>query len=158
MACYQKAVQLLAIRPHFRRELAAKLRQRGFPGGEIDEALDRLTGQGYLDDRAAARSFVEARLAKGEGRARLTAELAKRGAPEEAIAEALAELTPEDDLPAAREAAETWARRGGRDPKALARHLDRKGFSHRAILAILNEMTNERNEGTDGLLTDDDGS
>ncbi|HKI01942.1 MAG TPA: regulatory protein RecX [Thermoanaerobaculia bacterium] len=157
--CYQKAVQLLAVRPHFRRELATKLRQRGFPGEEIEPALDRLTEQGYLDDRAAARSFVEGRLAKGEGRARLTAELAKRGAPEEAIAEALAELTPEDDLPSAREAAETWARRGGRDPKALARHLARKGFSHRAILAVLND----RNERTDAVFTednftDDDGS
>jgi regulatory protein len=148
---YDKAVQLLATRPHFRRELEAKLRQRGFPGEEIDEVLNRLTDQGYLDDHAAARSFVEARLARGEGRTRLQAELAKRGAPEEAIEAALAELTPEDDLPAARESAETWERRGGRDPGALARHLDRKGFSRRAIVAILNERT-------DGLLADDDGS
>jgi regulatory protein len=154
---YQKALQLLAVRPHFRRELAAKLRQRGFSAEEIDEALDRLTEQGYLDDRAAARSFVEGRLGKGEGRARLKAELAKRGAPEEAIEEALAELTPDDDLPAARETAETWARRGGRDSKALARHLDRKGFSHRAILAILNEMTNGMtNERAGGFPTLDD--
>jgi regulatory protein len=152
---YDKAVQLLAARPHFRRELEAKLRQRGFSGEEIDEVLDRLTEQGYLDDFAAARSFVEARLARGEGRTRLRAELAKRGAPEEAIEAALSELTPVDDLPAAREAAGEWKRRGGRDPRALARHLDRKGFSRRAIVAILNDMMNER---TDGLLTDDDGS
>jgi regulatory protein len=138
---YDKAVQLLAARPHFRRELEAKLRQRGFPSGEIEETLDRLTDQGYLDDRAAARSFVESRAAKGEGRTRLRAELAKRGAPEEAIEEALSELTDEDDLPRAREAAEAWLRhrrKGGTDPRALARHLDRKGFSRRAIFALLN--------------------
>jgi regulatory protein len=138
---YDKAVQLLAARPHFRRELEAKLRQRGFPAEEIEEALRRLTEQGYLDDGAAARSFVEARLAKGEGRTRLKAELAKRGAPEEAIEAALAELTPEDDLPAAREAAGEWTRRGGRDPRALVRHLDRKGFSRRAIVAILTDKS-----------------
>ncbi len=138
MKVYEKAVQLLAARPHFRRELDAKLRQRGFPSGEIEEALGRLTDQGYLDDRAAARSFVEGRAAKGEGRARLKAELAKRGAPEEAIEEALSELTEEDDLPRAREAAEAWRRKGGTDPRALARHLDRKGFSRRAIVAALN--------------------
>jgi regulatory protein len=135
---YDKAVQLLAARPHFRRELEAKLRQRGFPSEEIEDALARLTDQGYLDDRAAARSFVESRAAKGEGRARLRAELVKRGAPEEAIEEALSELTGEDDLPRAREAAEAWRRRGGTDPRALARHLDRKGFSRRAIVAVLN--------------------
>jgi len=135
---YDKAVQLLAARPHFRRELEAKLRQRGFPSEEIEEALARLTEQGYLDDRAAARSLVESRAAKGEGRTRLRAELAKRGAPQEAIEEALSEITDEDDLPRAREAAEAWRRRGGTDPRALARHLDRKGFTRRAIVAVLN--------------------
>jgi len=142
LSCYDKAVQLLAARPHFRQELAAKLRQRGFPGEEIETALDRLAEQGYLDDRAAARSLVESRAARGEGRARLRAELLRRGAPEDAAEETLAELTPEDDLPAAREAAERWERQGGRDPRALARHLDRKGFSRRAIVAVLHARGN----------------
>jgi regulatory protein len=137
-SCYDKAAQLLAARPHFRRELAAKLERRGFPAGEIAAALDRLSEHGYLDDGAVARGFVESRLSRGEGRARLRAELLRRGAPEEAAEEALAELTPEDDLPAARDAAELWSRRGGRDRRALARHLGRKGFSRRAIVAVLN--------------------
>ncbi len=76
---YDKAVQLLAVRPHFRRELEAKLRQRGFPSEDIEETLGRLTDQGYLDDRAAARSFVEGRAGKGEGRVRLRAELREAG-------------------------------------------------------------------------------
>jgi len=146
---YQKALQLLAVRAHFRRELETKLRQRGFPGEEIEAALEKLTEQGYLDDRATARVFVESRQARGsEGRARLRAELLKRGAPDDAVEAALAELTPDDDLPAAREAAETWRRRGGQDPRSLARHLERKGFSRRAIVAVLNA-------GLDGLEIDD---
>lgn len=139
--CYDKAVQLLASRPHFRRELAGKLFQRGYPPDEVEAALDRLTGQGYLDDSETARAFVEGRLARGaEGRTRLKAELLKRGAPAEAIDAVLGDL-PDDDLPAAREAAERWARRGGGDPNSLARHLDRKGFSRRAIVAVLTERT-----------------
>ena len=136
MRCYDKAVQLLAARPHFRAELAGKLARRGHPQEEIEAALDRLTGQGYLDDRETAARFVEGRLERGEGRARLKAELLKRGASGEAVDGALADL-PEDDLPAAREAAERWARKGGTDPSALARHLARKGFSQRAIVAVL---------------------
>ena len=147
--CYQKAVQLLANRAHFRRELAVKLDQRGYPKEEIEAALDRLTEQGYLDDRATARVFVESRQARvEEGRSRLRAELLRRGAPEDAVEAALAELTPEDDLPAAREAAERWRKRGGLDPRALARHLERKGFSRRAIVAVLND-------GFDNLEIDD---
>jgi regulatory protein len=136
---YQKALQLLATRAHFRRELDAKLRQRGFPGEEIEAALAKLTEQGYLDDRATARVFVESRQGRAsEGRSRLRAELIKRGAPDDAVEAALAELTPEDDLPAARDAAESWRRKGGLDPRALARHLERKGFSRRAIVSVLN--------------------
>jgi regulatory protein len=141
LLCYDKAVQLLAARPHFRRELEAKLQQRGYSAEEIADALARLTDQGYVDDRAAARGFVESRRGRGEGRLRLRAELLRRGAPEEDAEEALAELTPEDDLSAAREAAERWEGQGGRDPRALARHLDRKGFSRRAIVAVLSART-----------------
>lgn len=138
MSAYQKAVQLLGSRPHFRRELQAKLAQRGFPPEEIEEALDRLAEQGYLNDSKAAAGFVEQRLSRNaEGRARLRAELEKRGAPADAIDDALAAL-PEDDLEAAREAAERWQRLHPRgEPAALARHLARKGFSRRAIFALL---------------------
>jgi regulatory protein len=141
---YEKAVQLLAARPHFRQELAGKLAARGLPLGEIAAALDRLTAEGYLDDRAAAESLIRARLSRGpEGRVRLAAELARRGASPEAAEAALAALLPEDDLAAAREAAARWAERGGGAPAALARHLARKGFSRRAIVDLLREVGSE---------------
>jgi len=139
LTAYQKAVQLLGSRPHFRRELQAKLAQRSFPPEEIEEALDRLTEHGYLNDSKTAAGFVEHRLSRNqEGRVRLRAELEKRGAPPEAIADALAAV-PEDDLEPAREAAERWQRLHPRgEAAALARHLARKGFSRRAIFALLN--------------------
>jgi regulatory protein len=138
--CYDKAVQLLGSRPHFRRELQAKLAKRGFPPGEIEEALDRLAGQGYLDDAKTAAGFVEHRLERSsEGRLRLKAELEKRGAPPDAVESALAGL-PDDDLEPAREAAERWARlHPSGKGTSLAQHLARKGFSRRAIFAVLTE-------------------
>jgi regulatory protein len=147
---YQKAVQLLASRPHFRREMELKLASRKFPADEIAAALDRLTSEGYLDDRAAAEGFIRSRLSRGEGRLRLAAELARRGAPSEIAAAALTALLPEDDLEATREAAARWARGGREDPAALARHLARKGFSRRAIVQVLREEGSEApGEGMD---------
>jgi regulatory protein len=139
-SCYDKAVQLLGSRPHFRRELQAKLAKRGFPPEEIEEALDRVAGHGYLDDTKTALSFVAQRLERNsEGRLRLKAELEKRGAAPEAVASALADV-PEDDLEPTREAAERWARLHPRGKGAsLAQHLARKGFSRRAIFAVLSE-------------------
>jgi regulatory protein len=134
--CYDRACELLARRPHFRRELALKLGRRGYAAAEVAAALDRLTAQGYIDDGATSRSLVSARQARGGlGPARLRAELARRGADPAAAAAALATL-PADELPAAREAARRWH---GRDAAALARHLARKGFSRRAIFAVLKD-------------------
>ncbi|MGH9380268.1 MAG: hypothetical protein ACRD2Z_06615, partial [Thermoanaerobaculia bacterium] len=53
---------------------------------------------------------------------------------------ALAEATPDDDVELARAAASRWRRTHAADAAALARHLDRKGFSRRAILTILEEL------------------
>lgn len=137
-SCYDKAVELLALRPHFRRQLEDKLRQRGYADAEVEEALRRLEGQGYLDDRRLAREVAGQRAGRGgEGSRRVRAELLKRGAAPEAVDAAVEEVLPADDTPAAAEAARRWQARGKRDPAALARHLDRKGFSQRAILHVL---------------------
>jgi len=153
MPTYQKAVQLLAARPHFRWELQRKLAARAFPAEEVEAALDRLTAEGYLDDRKAAESLIASRLSRGEGRLRLAAELARRGAEPAAAAAALDALLPEDDLEAARAAATRWAGRGserGGNPAALARHLARKGFSRRAIVQLSREAGSETaGEGDD---------
>ena len=139
-SAYERAVALLAQRTHFRAQLAAKLAKRGYPAGEVEEALDRLAGHGYLDDRRAAREYAEGRLARGPlGRRRLAADLARQGAPPAAVDAVLDELLPEDDRAAARQAAEAWLarRRGAAKPDALARHLEGRGFSPRAIWAAL---------------------
>jgi regulatory protein len=146
-SAYDRAVKLLARRTHFRRELAEKLAARGYPREEIDEAFDRLAARRYLDDAEAARQFLEGRLARGGyGRSRLQAELAARGV-ERSVADAvLDDLLPEDDLDAAREEARRHAGRSsaGKDPAKLAqkiaRCLERRGFSARAIAAVLREQ------------------
>ena len=120
-----------------------KLASRNFPKEEIQAALDRLTSEGYLDDRAATEGFIRSRASRGEGRMRLAAELARRGAPSDIAAAALSALLPEDDFEATRAAAARWARGGKKDPAALARHLARKGFSRRAIVRVLREEGSE---------------
>ena len=109
-----KAARLLALRPHFRRELEVKLERAGYERAQIAEALDKLVRLRLLDDAALARSFVETvARRKGWGRMRVAQELARRGAPEEAAQAALAERSPEDDLEGAREAARRWRGRSG---------------------------------------------
>ena len=88
---FEKALELLAVREHFRAELEEKLVRRGFGQPEIEAALERCERLGYLDDRRAAERFVEVHaVRKGWGRRRLEQELRRRGAPAEVIAGAAA--------------------------------------------------------------------
>ena len=142
--CYAKAQELLARRPHFRRELAMKLASREFSAEEIDTAIARLAEQGYLDDLENAFAMARGPLQrKGYGPRRLRHELERRGAPEEVVDEVLAAVLAEGEEAPARQAAERWRSRGRHDRQALARHLDRKGYSKGVILRVLEELESE---------------
>ena len=139
--CRQKALDLLARRSHFRRQLEEKLRARRFASDVIARTLDELAELGYLDDRRAAEEFATARLRRGPvGRRRMRHELERRGADPDAVERALdATYADASDLEMAREAATRWRRRGGTDPDRLARHLDRLGFAGGSIVRVLDE-------------------
>ncbi|MGB6641572.1 MAG: RecX family transcriptional regulator, partial [Thermoanaerobaculia bacterium] len=78
--CYTKAQELLARRPHFRRELAVKLASRKFSPEEVETTLARLAEQGYLDDLEHAFDLARGPLQrKGFGPRRLRYELERRG-------------------------------------------------------------------------------
>lgn len=140
MNCWEKAVDLLSRRPHFRRQLEAKLQQRRFPQDEIDAALERLTDLGYLDDLQCAIDYIAQQTRRGAlGRRRLRADLLRRGVATETVAAALAEALPDDDLEAVRQVADLWLSRRPFGRAALGRHLDRRGFSQRAILRVVEE-------------------
>jgi regulatory protein len=139
--CYTKAQELLARRPHFRRELAVKLASRKFSAEEIETALTRLAEQGYLDDLEHAFDLARGPLQrKGYGPRRLRHELERRGAPEEVVDAVVAAILADGELAPARQAAERWLSRGRADWQALARHLDRKGYSKGVILRVIEEL------------------
>ncbi len=145
--CFDKACDLLALRPHFRAELERKLGERGHDGEAIAAALARLEELGYLDDAGCARSLAAGPLSRrGYGPLRMRAELERRGAPAAVAAEAVAAVFAEGEAPAARRAAERWLSRrrpGGPARAALARHLDRKGFAAGVVLGLVRELVDE---------------
>lgn len=139
-----KAVDLLARRPHFEAEIRRKLQQRGFDESEVDVAVERLHELRYLDDALNASSFVNERLRRSPvGRRRLRADLVRKGADAEAIEAALQDLSARRELNLARHAAERWLARGRGDSQALARHLDRQGFSPGDIVTVIAEVRRE---------------
>lgn len=136
-----KALQLVAARPHFRAQLGRKLAERGYPVEEVEEALTRLAELGYLDDQALAATESERlRARKGLGRAGVAAELARKGAPRSAVDGALGGVDFEQELAGARAAGERWLRAHEPEGAALGRHLARKGYGGHVIFRVLKDL------------------
>ena len=134
---YEKALDLLARRPHFRGELGRKLLQRGFAAAEVEETLDRLGEAGLLDDLEAARGRVAGDWSRrGYGNARIRAELIRRGVDDAVVERVLAERAG-GELARAREAARKWLRSHALRPEALGRHLARKGYDAGTVYEVL---------------------
>ena len=92
-----RAIHLLARRPHSRSELKIKLLQRGFSKERIEKILLQLEKDNYLDDSAFAKAFVaeEIRL-RHSGPLVIKAKLKQRGIENETIDTVLGELYSED--------------------------------------------------------------
>ena len=87
----ESALRLLAKRDHSREEVRRKLRTKGFPPEEIEEALQRLETSGFLDDgRYAQRVAFYLAQEKLLGPQRISQKLFQKGIPADLIQEALA--------------------------------------------------------------------
>lgn len=144
-SCFEKAVELLGRRAHFRRELDLKLARRGYSREEIAATLDRLQELKYLDEERTAEAFVEARAERAPaGRPLMRSELVRRGAARTVVEGALEGV---DEAAAAKEAAERFLRRRQRPgesqedrQKALLRHLASRGFPGHLVRKVMDQI------------------
>jgi len=96
---YERVIRLLAGRSHSRAELLRKLRQRGIGKKAAEQAVERATREGYVDDGRFALEFARhSRSIKGWAPARVRQELGKRGVDRDLVDAALAEVYAEVDL------------------------------------------------------------
>ena len=145
--CYDKAVDLLARRPHFKRELERKLSARGFGSPEIEEVRERLEAGGLLDDLECSKGLVEGVWRRrGYGPLRMRAELERRGV-ESRIIDTVLRDSARHELDLAEETARRRLRASRPSRDALARHLSRKGYSGEVIYEVLSRLDGELGDG-----------
>lgn len=78
-AAYRAGVRALALRPRARFDLRRRLIQKPHPPRAVDEALERLTARGLIDDLRFATHYAATRAARGRGPARLIKDLLVQG-------------------------------------------------------------------------------
>ena len=103
----EKAMDLLALRPLSAFELRTKLTASGrYGSAEIDETVNFCRERGYLNDALLAADTAQFLNTSGRGRGMIRKKLRLRGVGQEEITEALEQFSREDELAAARCAAE----------------------------------------------------
>jgi len=146
-AALESALRLLAVRLRSRREMADRLRRKGYPPDVVATVITRLEGEGFLDDMRFSQAWVAGRLAvRPSGAVRLRRELQQKGVPSDIIEQVLrAGLSESDERARALALAQDRARRYRSAPRdvafrRLAGVLQRRGFSSGAIAAALREV------------------
>lgn len=139
------AYDLLARKAWSRRDLIARLKRRGAPGDVAQEVVAELESRGYVDDRAFASQWAEAR-ARRLGSRRLSAELRRRGiAKPLADAAVGAAFSPGDEMDRALEAARKrlptlLKRNPARAPARLRDLLLRRGYTAEVVTSVVRHL------------------
>lgn len=144
-SCFDRALKLLSLRDHAVAELCRKLAAAGHGAAEIEAAIARLRGLGYLDDERFARERVRALGAAGRlGRRAIAARLRQAGVATEVVGRALEQhgATAGDELAKAQCLVERRfpGLAGSHDAKErarAARFLAYRGFSSEVICRVL---------------------
>src|SRR4026207_304876 len=148
-SAYETALNLLTARPYTTRNLRRKLVQKEFAPAEVDAAIERLVGNGILDDSRYAAQFARGRLlGPGSSRRRIRQQLFQRGIGRDIADAAIESVIDEEsvDLEAVveKDARKKLASLSGLEPVVLKRrlyaHLARRGYDIDEINAVMKKV------------------
>ena len=150
--CYIAAMRILGHRFNSELELRRKLTSKRFERDVINETIEKLRGEKWLDDERFAAAFVRTRMAKKIGRDRIRRELFAAGVANDIAEKVIRENADADrereDLAAvATKRIQQLQRRHGDDVletpegrKKLAAYLLKQGYDFALIRAVIKEL------------------
>lgn len=161
---YEAGLRLLTTRPRSSDEIRRALQQRQIPDEVIEAALERLNQQGYVDDAAFVRFWIENRTQfKPLGVRALRYELRQKGVPNSIVDEALAELPDDEEADLAYRALLPRLRRlRGQSQREVQQQLyaflQRRGFSPSMSREALKRLIQEVQDQDPDFFQDHDAS
>jgi len=146
---YERAVRFLSYRPRSEAEIRHYLKEKAVEPAVVEAVVERLRGQGYLDDAEFARYWVENRQRfRPRGVRALRHELRLKGVNPDTIEQAVGEVESGSlAYQAARPQAERQAAMAQSDPPAFRRRLIaflvRRGFDYGEARDAVNQLARE---------------
>lgn len=145
---YAAAIRLLGGRDHSAHEIRTKLAMRGYEDEEIEETVEKLKADGYVDDTKFAAQVARSHATLG--RRGLANQMRKRGIAEEHWQELVDAIDTDEERRRALQLSyksikpadtnrldrEVWQRR-------LAGYLQRRGFGFDTVMSVIKEREQE---------------
>lgn len=154
LKAYHAALSYVAWRSRSAQEIRAHLKRKKYPPEWIEESLQKLEAQGFVDDREFARRLTNYRIRQQKKGSRwVRQELLQKGVKPEDVGGALESVDEEAEYRAAAELArKRW--KPGDDPVAsvrkLAQYLLRRGFPSGTVRRVVREVSSQAREGFAG--------
>lgn len=147
---YMKAARFLGFRPRTSKEVRQRLQQEGYEDGLIDETLQRLANERYIDDKEFAKQWTEQRIhSQKKGKALIRQELLQKGVDRDHIQEVLQQIDPEEELQSAVDiGGKKWRQTSGETldrKRKTAAFLMRRGYSGGVVQQALRVITDINN-------------
>ena len=145
----QYALRLLTIKDRTTKELANRLRRKGFDEDVVNTVIAEMKDLGYVDDKKYAMHFAKLRATYNKfGPYRIRIELEKHGIPKDMAQDTVGRIFQEGMEEAnALELAEQWIARKGiknreKSLRRLYAYLARRGFAPDIIRKTLRQVLN----------------
>jgi regulatory protein len=156
---YRAAINFLTYRQRSQKETERHLKHKGFSPDKIDQTIERLRGEKYLNDFDFSRIWLKSRMRRNPlSKSALKFGLKQKGVDEKIINEVLMDV---DDKELARLCAEKKLRRLGNPTpkdfkKKILSYLKGRGFSfeislnaYRHVRSLLNQTQGPSSDGKD---------
>lgn len=155
-SAFDVAVKYLSVSPRSEKEVREKLYKKSYHKAEVEEAIARSKGYGYIDDEKYVEDFVDYYGAK-TGRKQLEYKLVtEKGISVELARNGIADAISDEEE---REKALTMGRKCAlqkrisekKELQKVGAFLYRRGFSRDVIDGVLNTLSDELFNGSDDL-------
>lgn len=146
--CYEAALTMLDQAAQTSGDMRMKLKRKGYVEPACQAVVERLTGNGLIDDARYAERLAQGQRLKPVGAYAVRRKLMAKHLPQEAIEAALEGFDGEQQAQACREAAQKLWRKYSALPQRegrakLSQALARRGFSWTAISSAVDEFVSE---------------
>lgn len=141
-AAKQKAMNLLLLRDHSRKELSDKLSSQKYPASVISETIAYIDSYHYLDDERYAKNYIYTNKSRKSSRA-LMYELGKKGVDLKELAQNTELELPDDKENIRQQVIKAFGEHPSPDEKErnrLLRRLASKGYSAADVYHVFDEF------------------